>query len=66
MQDFDEEEMLFLRQNVVLNNIDGEIVIVKITADIIGDHIGTHYGDHDGHHYGKHDGNHIVSKEAES
>ena len=34
MQDFDEQEMLFLRENVVLEKVNGKIVINVIKADV--------------------------------
>ena len=34
MQDFDEQEMLFLRENVVLEKVDGKIVITLIRTDV--------------------------------
>ena len=34
MQDFDEQEMLFLRENVVLEKVDGEIAIKLIKTDV--------------------------------
>ena len=34
MQDFNEQEMLFLRENVVLEKVDGEIAIKLIRTDV--------------------------------
>ena len=34
MQDFDEQEMLFLRENIVLEKVDGEIMIGEIETDV--------------------------------
>ena len=42
MQDFDEQEMLFLRENVVLEKVNGKIVInvIKTDVDRVRGHVG--------------------------
>ena len=34
MQDFDEQEMLFLRENILLSKVNGKIVIRVIKTDV--------------------------------
>ena len=57
-----EEKLEFLDKHIVLEKVDGEIVITGIAADIHGDHVGNHEGDHvglrKGNHYGDHEGRH--------